>query len=117
MSIINVETLIVQTMGFAVALAWGGAIDKFTRSIYVPDELKDHPDYKNVNALAKSGLAYAIVTTLIIIAIVFIVNNILYVTYEIDPPTTPNSIGHHHTVNRGTLSSSGRGIDIVMSKH
>lgn len=112
MSVINVETLVVQTMGFAVAIAWGGALDKFTKSVYVPDQLKDTPEYKNANSNARAAFAYAMVTTLIIIAIVYIVNNVLYTVYVEDPAVTPNTQGNIH-YTQGTLSSRGKGIDIV----
>lgn len=113
MSIINVEALIVQTMGFAVAIAWGGALDKYTKSIYVPDELKDLPEYKNASAVAKSGLVYAIITTLIIIAIVYLVNNAAYALEVVDPPVT---VQRRTNTEYNTLASSGHGIDIVMNK-
>lgn len=112
MSVINTDILIAQTLGFTVAMAWSGAVDKIVRSIHSGDD-------PNTKKELQHNIMYAIITTILIVVIVYIVNNVTTPILMAYNPGFDNPSVNTDNDNDDDLMSKlqhGKNIDIVVEK-
>jgi hypothetical protein len=112
MSLISVETLIVQTLGFAVAISWSDAIGTFSKTLYTGSASLSAEEADNIKKRSRVALINAFTITMLITIIVFIVNRAGFLftaskdTTILDP-----------TKNKGSgLGPHSKAVDLVLSR-